>query len=509
LALFLFPDRARLAQKINGGSYQYLDTETIATTEDAWYDVRVVADGGNVTVWRGEKGGAMEKILETSSASITTTSYLRFGNAPYSDYRVDDIRLIGGSLSNTTTAFTFDSGNELSTRTVNSITTHFTYDAWGRMASKYVADGVSASYAYRYGDTLYSVTSYFPGESNVSYDYGGDQKRRERTAGGTTVKYNWDLGWNLLNQETSAGTLAESYVVQNPNAEVSTLLGMVSGSNPSTGTYAYFAHDHLGSVRGVYDASKALTGHYAYTPYGSMYAQAGATAITDLPAAFTGKPLEPASGLYSFPYRMYSPDLARWLSRDPLGMVDGPNVYGYVASTPQGATDPLGAQGWPPFSLPGGEPNNYEQNAVDAAAARERCLQAVPAMVEMIRYTMQIQQEIAVSLLGTPTNTWGFSPWQGRIVIDPSLCEDIEAGAWSGASTGWVEVAHEVGHAVDDFSRWRYVWHTYIWGDPYATSHNISAEISANAFATEALMRVQKMMRNILVMMEMLSRLSL
>jgi RHS repeat-associated protein len=248
LALFLFPDRARLAQKINGGSYQYLDTETIATTEDAWYDVRVVADGGNVTVWRGEKGGAMEKILETSSASITTTSYLRFENAPYSDYRVDDIRLIGGSLSNTTTAFTFDSGNELSTRTVNSITTHFTYDAWGRMASKYVADGVSASYAYRYGDTLYSVTSNFPGESSVSYDYGGDQKRRERTTSGTTP-------------------------------------------------------------------------------------------LTDLPAAFTGRPLDPASGLYSFPYRIYSPELARCLSRDPLGMVDGPNVYGYVTGNPSNCWD--------------------------------------------------------------------------------------------------------------------------------------------------------------------------
>jgi len=144
------------------------------------------------------------------------------------------------------------------------------------------------------------------------------------------VKYNWDLGWNLINQESSGGTLAESYVVRNPMAEVSMLLGMVSGSNPSTGAYAYFAYDHLGSVRAVYDANKTATGDYDYTPYGSIYAQAGARALTDLPAAFTGKPLDPATGLYCFPYRIYSPDLARSLSRDPLGMVDGPNVYGYV-----------------------------------------------------------------------------------------------------------------------------------------------------------------------------------
>jgi RHS repeat-associated protein len=158
--------------------------------------------------------------------------------------------------------------------------------------------------------------------------------------------HKWNSRFKVLNQETSGGALAESYVIENPNAEVATLLGMVSGSNPSTGTYAYFAHDHLGSVRAVYDADKALTGDYDYTPYGSIYAQTGATALTDLPAAFTGKPLDPASGLYSFPYRIYSPELARWLSRDPLGMVDGPNVYGYVGERPIVALDPDGHIIW-------------------------------------------------------------------------------------------------------------------------------------------------------------------
>jgi RHS repeat-associated protein len=96
------------------------------------------------------------------------------------------------------------------------------------------------------------------------------------------------------------------------------------------------------SVGAVYDANEALTGDYGYTPYGTIYAQAGDIALTDLPAAFTGKPLDPASGLYSFPYRIYSPELARWLSRDPLGMVDGPNEYGYVAAYPIRHWDVLG-----------------------------------------------------------------------------------------------------------------------------------------------------------------------
>jgi RHS repeat-associated protein len=104
-------------------------------------------------------------------------------------------------------------------------------------------------------------------------------------------------------------------------------------------------------ARVAYDADKAATGDCAYTSYGTIDAQAGAAAISDLPAAFTGKPLDPASGLYSFPYRMYSPELARWLPRDPLGMVDGPNVYGYVKASPCSYVDMDGRFPWPAFIL--------------------------------------------------------------------------------------------------------------------------------------------------------------
>jgi len=45
---------------------------------------------------------------------------------------------------------------------------------------------------------------------------------------------------------------------------------------------------------------------------------------------------------YYAPYRYYSPATTRWLTRDPLGMVDGPNVYGYVRGNPVGYADSRG-----------------------------------------------------------------------------------------------------------------------------------------------------------------------
>ena len=51
-----------------------------------------------------------------------------------------------------------------------------------------------------------------------------------------------------------------------------------------------------------------------------------------------------SAGLYDFRNRQYSPTLGRWMSADPLGYVDGMNVYGYLGGNPVGAVDPMGTQ---------------------------------------------------------------------------------------------------------------------------------------------------------------------
>jgi len=82
---------------------------------------------------------------------------------------------------------------------------------------------------------------------------------------------------------------------------------------------------------------------YDYTPYGLVYGHAGdLDATTHL---YTGHEWDAQAGLYYAPYRYYNPFTARWMKRDPLGMVDGPNVYGYVTGSPIGQADRLGLWG--------------------------------------------------------------------------------------------------------------------------------------------------------------------
>src|SRR4030095_6712548 len=51
-------------------------------------------------------------------------------------------------------------------------------------------------------------------------------------------------------------------------------------------------------------------------------------------------------------YRGYDASFARWLSRDPIGLTGGPNLYAYVDNNPINAADRQGLQGRAPFPPP-------------------------------------------------------------------------------------------------------------------------------------------------------------
>jgi RHS repeat-associated protein len=63
----------------------------------------------------------------------------------------------------------------------------------------------------------------------------------------------------------------------------------------------------------------------------------------DADFGFTGHYHHAPSGLSLAPYRAYSSEMGRWLSRDPIGEEGGINLYGYVNNNPVGAIDPEGA----------------------------------------------------------------------------------------------------------------------------------------------------------------------
>ena len=68
------------------GTWTALDTDTAADTDlDTWYNVRIVSDGADVTVWRGEQGAQMSEVLSPAAAAATMTiGFMRFVVHPIS-----------------------------------------------------------------------------------------------------------------------------------------------------------------------------------------------------------------------------------------------------------------------------------------------------------------------------------------------------------------------------------------------------------------------------------------
>jgi RHS repeat-associated protein len=101
----------------------------------------------------------------------------------------------------------------------------------------------------------------------------------------------------------------------------------------------FYTRDHLGSVRELTDSTENIQAQYNYDPYGRVSKSQGSL---DSDFEYAGYYNHGPSGLNQAVHRFYSPSLARWINRDPIGEQGGLNLYGYVSNEPTVGIDPSG-----------------------------------------------------------------------------------------------------------------------------------------------------------------------
>lgn len=228
----------------------------------------------------------------------------------------------------------------------------YSYDANGNRTTKQ-SDNTVTHYSYDALDRLTVVE--IPLKQRVSFRYDAIHRRISKqshvwdteTASWTpqpTVRYLYD-GNREIGTVDEQGQICQLRVL---GIGIANDVGAAIAMEIDGALYAPI-HDHRGSVACLVNA---MTGQVAEISRLSAYGEEQLFAGTSLepitsanainPWRFSGKRYDAETDLVLFGRRYYDPALGRWLTRDPLGKLDGVNDYAFVHNNPVNRIDPNG-----------------------------------------------------------------------------------------------------------------------------------------------------------------------
>lgn len=210
----------------------------------------------------------------------------------------------------------------------------FTWDAENRLVKASPRVLITGSRIYEY-----------------EYDYMGrrvkkTEKRHTMSVLTWTMRsFEYD-GWNLVRERVEFdGAVSTNQYVWGLD-----LSGTLQGAGGVGGLLAMLtpdsclltpAYDANGNITDLVDANGTVVAHYEYDPYGNTIAQSGDQADAN-PFRFSTKYWDGETGFYYYGYRFYSPELGRWINRDPISELGGWNLYGYIGNNPINSYDVIG-----------------------------------------------------------------------------------------------------------------------------------------------------------------------
>jgi RHS repeat-associated protein len=147
------------------------------------------------------------------------------------------------------------------------------------------------------------------GTVEYAYDEGG-LRSRKKSALGETLYVN--LQYSVRN-----GEVYSKHVFAGNTRLATTMVKRKGAAATELGVY-YYHGDHLGSSNVITDRSGQFHEHLEYFPYGETWVHEKAAGSAEYMAhLFTGKEIDPETGLYDYGYRYLDPRLGRWASADP------------------------------------------------------------------------------------------------------------------------------------------------------------------------------------------------
>ena len=235
----------------------------------------------------------------------------------------------------------------------------YAYDEKGNLTEKkHKVDETVTRYDWDTENQLTRVTKHemetaLPSET-ITYAYDALGRRIEKRimdekGNETSKKYVYD-NEDILMEFNGEGLFQKFYVhglgIDNPLAM---LKDNEETRNDTEDLKAYYYHkDGMNSITSLTDESGDEVEKYIYNAFGKMTVfderdNKLEQSKLDNPYSFTGREHDSETGLHYHRARYYNPELARWISEDPIEFNSGDmNLYRYVFNNPLIYTDPSG-----------------------------------------------------------------------------------------------------------------------------------------------------------------------
>ena len=248
------------------------------------------------------------------------------------------------------TAYTYDAAGNRLTMTDASGTTTYSRGAGDRFSS-----WTGGSYTH---DTAGCVTRIMRGSDTLGLKWNGQYQLVSVTTNGAFAEsYAYDALGRRVSTTTAEDTIRHVYdgvqCIADMDEQGDVVASYTWGAgidNPlavtTDGATYYPLTDIQGTIWGYADANNAIVANFTYDAWGNILsATSSVPALARNRYRFQCREWSAATGLVNFRARWYDPATGRWISKDPIGLSGGLNLYAFCGNYPVNSLDPYGEVG--------------------------------------------------------------------------------------------------------------------------------------------------------------------
>lgn len=285
-----------------------------------------------------DPAGNMRELWRQVGATPAATRVFGMGGLPHDQWRQAPNNRLTSSMNGTINAYRFDNNGNLTTQNTER---HHAWDYADRMIGYRVQPNANS-----------------PASISVRYLYGADGMRVKKWVRNQQEQVNTtvyvDGAFEHHRRITTTATTENNtlHVTDNRSRIALVRVGAPLDDRDAAPLVSYHLGDHLGSsavvLGGNNSAGSTFINREEYFPYG----ETSFGSFARKRYRYSGKERDEESGMYYYGARYFAPWIARWMSCDPRGRVNGLNLFVFVSNNPKNYVDPRGTEeAVPPVTL--------------------------------------------------------------------------------------------------------------------------------------------------------------